>query len=335
MDRCITCRIQRGKPQNPIMSALPVARLAYKEHPFSRCGMDYFGPFLVKVGRRREKRWGVLFTCLTTRAVHLELSHSLTASSAIMALQRMAARRGTPKAIYSDNGTNFRGASRELKEAIDAIDLTKQKSYALTHRIEWHFNPPDAPHMGGAWERLIRSVKSALHVTMREQAPVEEVLITVFAEIEHAINSRPLTHVPVDPRDGEALTPNHFLLGYSAGEMSLVRCSQDVTNTRKQWKLAQAFSDAAWKRWLREYLPTLIERPKWVDNSENLKIGDLVLLMDFQAARNEWKRGTITQVYPGKDGVVRVAEIQTSKGKFIRPAHKIIRLMKFENVQTP
>ena len=113
--RCVICCAQRAKPLAPIMAALPAGRLAYRERPFNRCGMDYFGPLFVKIGRRREKRWGVIFTCLTTRAVHLELAHSLTASSAIMALQRLAARREAPKAAYRDNGTNFRGASGELK----------------------------------------------------------------------------------------------------------------------------------------------------------------------------------------------------------------------------
>ncbi|XP_076395364.1 uncharacterized protein LOC143265692 [Megachile rotundata] len=216
ISRCIVCRIRRGRPQNPLMSALPVGRVAFRQRPFTHCGVDYFGPLMVKIGRRREKRWGVLFTCLTTRAIHLEIAHSLSASSAIMALQRLAARRGTPQVVYSDNGTNFRGADKELKDATASMDRAKIEEYALSKRVKWVFNPPDAPHMGGAWERLIRSVKTALNVILREQAPSEEVLSTLFAEAEHSVNSRPLTHVSLDPRDKEALTPNHFLIGSSS-----------------------------------------------------------------------------------------------------------------------
>ena len=123
--------------------------------------------------------------------------------------------------LYSDNGTNFRGACRELCSAIAAIDCVKRKKYALDNGMHWMFNPSDAPHMGGAWERLIQSVKVALSAVLRDQAPNEKVLHTLLAEVEHTVNSRPLTHVSVDPRDNEALTPNHFLIGAWSGNIKL------------------------------------------------------------------------------------------------------------------
>lgn len=330
ISKCLICKLRRGKPQAPKMAALPAGRLAYRERPFSHCGIDYFGPMFVKIGRRREKRWGVLFTCLTTRAIYLELAHSLTASSAIMAIQRLAARRGSPLVIYSDNGTNFTKASKELRDAIAEIDVEKQKEYAVANRIKWLFNPPDAPHMGGAWERLIRSVKTALGTVMRDQAPNEEVLLTLLAEIEHSVNSRPLTHVSVDPRDNEALTPNHFIIGSSSGEIKLGTYEARAVCPRNQWRIAQSFADAFWKRWLKEYLPTQIPRSKWNNPEKPLTVGDLVLIVDYQAPRNTWKRGTITEVYPGADGEVRIAKIRGPAGEFIRPARKLIRLLSAE-----
>ena len=219
--RCIVCRLQRGKPFNPIMENLPDGRLAYRQRPFMHCGVDYFGPMLVTIGRRREKRWGALFTCLTTRAIHLEIAHTLNADSAIMAIQRMAARRGAPASLYSDCGSNFKAADKELKEAVKAIDNEKMTAFALNKNISWHFNSPDAAFQGGSWERLVCEVKTALRVILKDQAPREEVLITVLTEAEHSVNSRPLTHVSLDPRDNEALTPNHFLIGTSSAAINL------------------------------------------------------------------------------------------------------------------
>ena len=229
-------------------------------------------------------------TCLTTRAIHLEIANSLTSSSAIMAIQRLAARRGMPRVLYSDNGTNFKGASKEIKDAIKQIDEKSIESFALKNSIEWRFNPPDAPHMGGAWERLVRSVKIAMKSILNEQAPTEELLYTVMTEIEHTVNSRPLTHVSLDPRDNEALTPNHFLIGTSSGNIRLGKYEFGNTCLKKQWKVAQAYADAFWKRWLREHLPTIMPRKKWTKDEEPLQVGDLVLIADLQAPRNYWHK---------------------------------------------
>lgn len=106
------------------MAPLPPARLAAFERPFTYVGIDYFGPLFVAVGRRREKRWGVIFTCLTIRAVHVEVAHSLDTSSCIMAISNFIARRGSPREIYTDNGTNFKAAEKVLCDETKNIDLT-------------------------------------------------------------------------------------------------------------------------------------------------------------------------------------------------------------------
>ncbi|XP_026672465.1 uncharacterized protein LOC113464792 [Ceratina calcarata] len=314
VSKCIVCKIRRGLPAKPKMADLPPARLACFVRPFTHCGLDYFGPMQVKIGRRREKRWGALFTCMTTRAIHIELAHSLSTDSAIMAFRRFSAVRGTPVCVYSDNGTNFRGMDRELKQAIRELNRTEINNFACKNNIEWKFNPPTASHMGGAWERMIRSVKTALGTVLKEQAPREEVLITLLAEVAHCVNSRPLTHVSTDPRDDEALTPNHFLLGSSSGQIRISRCDLQTTCPRKQWRLAQSFADAFWRRWLREFLPTLMPRKKWRESEPPLKVGDIVLILDDNTERNTWRKGVITEVFPGADGQVRVAEVRTANG---------------------
>ncbi|KAL0810842.1 hypothetical protein ABMA28_010152 [Loxostege sticticalis] len=244
----------------------------------------------------------------------------LSTDSAIMALRRMGARRGWPQVMYSDNATNFRGADKELREAVTEWEPSL-RDYALTQRIEWLYISPGAPHQGGAWERMIRSVKSALRVTLNEKAPRDEVLHTLLVEVEHTMNARPLTHVPVSADDPEALTPNHFLVGGSHGLPITGPCE---TATKKTWRVAQALADEYWRRWLKEYLPELIPRRGARDvNEAAIKPGDLVIVADHTLPRNVWPRGVVTQVHPGPDGGVRNVEVRTKGGVFRRPASRL------------
>lgn len=319
---CQMCRLRKTKPRSPPIGDLPAERLQPHHRPFSFCGLDYFGPITVTIGRRREKRWCALFTCLTTRAVHLELVASLSTDSAIMALRRMAARRGWPATLYSDNGTNFKGADIELRKAY-AEWLPELTRLAMNYETRWKFIAPGAPNQGGAWERLVRSVKSALTTTLRERAPKEETLITLLAEAEHAVNSRPLTHVSVHPDDPEALTPNHFLLGSSSGLPYTGVCNEA---DRRTWRTAQALADSFWQRWLQEYLPTLVPRLDQHGRHEAVNNGDLVIIADPLLPRNVWPRGIVTHTYPGPDGIIRIVDVQTKGGTFKRPTSKIIVL---------
>ncbi|XP_055632470.1 uncharacterized protein LOC129772961 [Toxorhynchites rutilus septentrionalis] len=159
---CQVCRNDKATPRPPPMGDLPEARLAAFTRPFSFIGVDYFGPLTVVVGRRTEKRWGVLVTCLTVRAIHLELAHSLSADSCIMALRNMMARRGVPIKIYSDRGTNFTAASKELRVALQEMNQEAVIREIVSPDTEWVFLPPASPHMGGSWERLVQTVKKNL-----------------------------------------------------------------------------------------------------------------------------------------------------------------------------
>ena len=135
--------------------------MAY-EPPFTYVGADMFGPLFIKQGRSKPKRWGCIFTCTCTRAIHLELAPSLETDDFINVLRQFVTRRGTPKEIRTDCGTNFRGADNELKKAL-ALWNDNQLTDKLSQRgIRWVFNPPYAPHFAGVWERLIRNVKNAL-----------------------------------------------------------------------------------------------------------------------------------------------------------------------------
>ena len=176
------------------MGDLPAFRVGDPAPVFARVGVDFFGPMTVKKQRKREKRYGCLFTCLSTRAVHIELAHSLDTDSFIMALRRMMARRGKVSMVCSDNGTNLRAGERELREALQQWNQTKIADTLSQEGVEWKFNPPAAPHSGGVFERLVRSA------VLGDRAVDDETLRTVVTEVEALLNGRPLTHASTDPR---------------------------------------------------------------------------------------------------------------------------------------
>ncbi|GBP28587.1 hypothetical protein EVAR_85786_1 [Eumeta japonica] len=183
---CQWCRINRSLPKIPSAEGdLPPERLRHHQPPFTCTGVDYFGPMSVTIGRRHEKRYGALFTCLTTSAVHIELAESLSSDSMILALRRFIARRGTPRVMYSDNGTNFVGVNKELmniqEHTIHKKHTREDEERSRRPHHDLKFIPPGAPNMGGAWERLVRSVKTALAATLREE-PREEVLYILLLE---------------------------------------------------------------------------------------------------------------------------------------------------------
>ncbi|KAJ8723754.1 hypothetical protein PYW07_007734 [Mythimna separata] len=312
---CQWCKTKKSLPEIPPTGDLPSERLQHHQFPFSCAAVDYFGPMQVTIGRRIEKRWGALFTCLTTRAVHLELVPSLSTSSMIMALRRMAARRGTPRTIFSDNGTNFVGAKKELEEA------------AQEKGIKWKFIPPGTPNMGGAWERLVRTVKTALAVVLNERSPPEEVLHTLMTEVEHIVNSRPLTSVSMDPEDEESLTPNHFLLGRSCGATAPGEFDDTELIGKANWRTTQRLADHFWNRWVKEYLPLLMPRKLEGKETKDPKEGDIVLIVDGTLPRNSWPRGEVVKTYPGPDGRTRVLDVRTSGGILRRPTRRIIVLV--------
>ena len=257
-------------------------------------------------------------TCLSTRAVHLDLAGDMSTDSFILALRRFTARRGNPKSINSDNGTNFVGAERELGDAIKSLDQNRIRKELCSSGITWNFNPPQAPWMGGAWESLVKSSKRALKSIVRDRLFTEEALVTFLAEVEMTLNSRPITAVSDDLDDYEALTPNHFLLGRCSPHLPIGKFADEEVNLRSKWRAVQAASNMFWARWRKEYLPTLTVRSKWSTNRENLKPGDLVILCDPSTTRGNWPLGKVIRTYTSGDDIVRSVDVKTNSGVYRR-----------------
>ena len=236
------------------------------------------------------------------------------------------ARKETAKEMVSDNGQNFKGACNELKEFITKLDKQRITDFATTYSINWHFNPPAAPHMGGAWERLVRSSKEVMYGLMKDHVMTDPQLLTLLTKVEQILNSRPLTHLSEDINDLEALTPNHILLGRHRNWTSITDISEADVTSRKKWKQVQALQSSFWTRWTKEYLPSLMKRPCWRTRKPNFEVGELVLVHDEDTKRGKWPLGGITRVMPGKDGVVRTIEVKTKSGIYRRPVAKILKL---------
>lgn len=204
LSQCTVCRRYRGKLGEQKMSDLPEERVVPDNAPFTNAGVDYFGPLNVR--RTVLNRYGVIFTCMSSRAIHLEVAHSLDTDSCINAVHRFVCRRGPVTSIRSDNGTNFVGAKKELRQALAALNHSKIEKTFVQEGVTWSFNTPAASHQGGVWERLIRSVRSVLTSVVGHQLLDEEGLQTLFCEVEAILNDRPITKVSEDPNDSEALT---------------------------------------------------------------------------------------------------------------------------------
>ena len=177
--------------------------------------------------------------------------------------------------------------------------------------------------MGGAWERIIRSIRKILKALLGQQLVTDEMLQTLMAEVAGILNSRPLTPVSSDPRDLEPLTPNHLLLLRSNPSLPVGSFGKEDSYSKRRWRQVQYISDIFWKRWLKEYLPTLQERAKWMKPCRSLEIGDLVLIADENVHRGKWPLGKVVDVFRGKDGYVRSAKVKTSLTVLTRSVTKL------------
>ena len=323
--RCQHCKIRKAQPNSARMAPLPPPRTTKMQGAFQVTGVDYFGPILATRGRSTVKLWGVIFRCMATKAIHLELTDSLDTQGALMAISRFQARRGNVRELWSDNGRNLRAADKELKGVLEKLDQQQLRRKLAIDKITWKFSPPADPEAGGVWERNIRTVKAILRTIMREQKPRYEVLLTLFCEVEKIMNSTPLFRAGVDSADGDVLTPYHFLIGRATPSYPTGSSPGDM-DLRKRWHYAQRLADHFWQRWVREYLPTLAQRTKWHNPSRNAQIGDVVIIADNQHPRGLWPKGVIEQVYRGADDIVRSAEVRTVHGRLHRPIRKLIIL---------
>lgn len=324
---CVVCQKKKSSPASQILAPLHRSRTQMTYRAFDHVAVDFGGPFITVQGRgkRREKRYLCLFTCLATRAVHLELAFSLDTDSFLNAFYRMVSRRGLPREITSDNGTNFVGAQNELQE-LQKIDNRAVENSTSSKGVKWHFNPPAAPHFGGAHEIMIKAAKRAIYAILGNAEVSDEELLTAIVAAEGLINSRPLTYQSSNPQDLVPLTPNHFLHGQVGGQFAPDSVDQTEFNPRKRWRRIQELVRHFWHRWLREWLPGLNSRQKWNKKHRDIQEGDIVLVVATDTPRGQWPLGRILETTHGRDGHVRVVKVKVGKNVYSRSVTRICPL---------
>ena len=282
--KCVICRKLCGKMEYQKMGDLPQERCT-EAAPFTYCGVDMFGPLIIKERRSELKRYGALFTCFSSRAVHIELTNYLDADSFILALRRFMARRGTVRSIWSDNGTNFVGAKNELQRAFKEMKHDKIKSFLQENGADWilwHNNPPGASHMGGVWERQIRSARIILEGLLKTHSHSlnDESLRTLMAEVELIINSRPFTMETIsDSKSKIPLSPSNILtMKTSVAMPQPVEIGKPDAYSKRRWRRVQHIPEEFWRRQRKEFLQSLQVRQIWKKRNQKFAVGDIVLL---------------------------------------------------------
>ena len=316
---CVICRKLRGPFLNQMMSDLPYDRLE-ETPPFSNTGIDVFGPYRITDGRAtrknssEKKTWAVIFSCLVSRATHIEPLPAMDTSSFINALRRFFAIRGTCKVIRSDRGTNFVGALNQNCN----ISVAKINEHIKSSECTWELNPAKASHFGGAWERKIGSIKSVLNSSLLafgSRLPTRDELHTFFQEAAAILNNTPLCPILNDPNEPFPITPAMLLTlkdSPNPAQPETFNETDLMAYGQRRWRRIQHISSEFFRRWRSEYIHNLTERNKWLHRKRAIAVGDIVLMKDAAVKRNQWPIGRVTIVHRSKDDHIRSVTLQLS-----------------------
>ena len=337
---CVRCQKVYARTNKQLMGQLPASRVI-PTAPFQHTGADFAGPIMVKRGYTRartlEKTYICVFVCMATKAVHLEVVRDLSTDAA---LRCFVARRRCPSTLATDNGSNFIGAQRELKDLYDLINTPNTQNdvdrYCTAHHIQWTHTPARSPHFGGLWEAAVKSMKQLFTKVVGPHNLFMDELYSLTVEIEAALNSRPLTPLDSSPDDGiEVLMPGHFLIGRALKSIPTTNYSNRKFNFLTRWNLCQCLAADLWVRWSKEYITHLQVFTKCRYPQCSVAVNDVVLLKDTDLFIRTWPLGRVIEVHPGDDGLVRVATVKTARGIYRRAIHKLVPLLEDDSSFPP
>ncbi|XP_055714367.1 uncharacterized protein LOC129808608 [Phlebotomus papatasi] len=330
--RCVRCFRCQPHPMHQLMGDLPPYRLHFTK-AFDKVGVDLCGYFLIKATLRRNastKMYVTIFVCMVTHAVHLELVTDLSRDAFLAAFRRFISRRGKPSDVFCDNAKNFVGANRHFQEVRETLCNKKDQEFitqiAAEAQVNFHFIPPRSPHFGGMWESSVKSFKKHFYRIVGTSSLTQESMLTILAEIEMCLNSRPLAPMSSCPTDFTALSPGHFLIGRALNAVPDHDLTELPSNRLDKWQRNQQIVQHFWKRFKQEVFSQLQQRKKWKDKQPELRTGDLVVIIEDNLPPLSWILGRVTEIHVGRDGHVRVAKIRTQYGEYVRAITKLARL---------
>lgn len=333
VSRCVECVREKAKVMEQLMGSLPGHRVEMCR-AFERTSVDYAGPFDVKPdggrSRIRFRKCVALFKCMVTGAIHLELMEDLSAKAFVNGFTRFNSLRGPVTDLWSDNGTCFVGANKELKRMWKSWKEVGSADYdELSNlKVTWHFITPAAPHQGGLWESAVKGFKHHLRRVVGKQILNGDEWRTLLAQISAVMNSRPLAPMSDNPDDLNYLTPGHFLTGRNM--LQILGSPQETVprGSLDRFEHISYMNQQFWKIWQQEVLVEMQQRTKWTEEKPNVAVGDLVLVKDENMAPSHWRRGRVVEVYPGADGKVRSCKLRLpGKAMFMkRPIQKLVLL---------
>ena len=316
------------------MSPLPNQRVL-PAPPWTYTSVDLFGPLehtdMVRK-RLKEKSWGIIFTCMVTRAVYLDLTQAYHTDAVLQAVRRFMAIHGTPKEVLSDQGSQLIACGKEVATMLELVDWNAVEGWCSRRGIVWKCIPPQGQHMNGVTESLIRSTKHILHQVLEGKRMSFIEIQTVLFETSQILNSRPLalhSRPGEDPLDGGPLTPNHLLLGRATGKIPEFSYS-NMSNT-KRVRFLQTIVQEFWNKWRIQVFHSLVPQYKWHKSMRNVQVGDVVLVGEDAIGVGEYKLGQVEDVKVSKDGLVRSCQVRCvsrtdgkiSKSLLQRPIHKL------------
>lgn len=329
---CITCRRKHGRPSSQVEAPLPEERADFVA-PFAAGGLDFCGPFFARVGRETEKMYIALFTCSTTRAIHLEVVPSMSAIQTHLALRRFLAMYPACRLLVSNNARSFTKAATDIKRVFNSVKNPEVRELLAGRNIEWKFICPSAPWRGGMYERLVGTVKSALTKTLGRCLVSYEEFRTIIAEMTAIVNERPITFVSSDADELLPLTPAQFLKGGPnpaplAQLLPLDRLGPDGAlpgdELRRQLVKRTSYLKSLSARWYREYLLQL-RSANCTRGSEQqpYAVGEVCLLRDDNVPRIRWSLVRIENTHIGRDGKIRTYTVHLPNGSTTRRAAQL------------